>query len=251
MVAAPDFFVPPSELDPLVRALTYPYAAPEHDYRFRDGTAHAVDGLSAGDRADRVPVLAFGSNRAPDQLRRKFAGLAGVEIGVERARLAEFDVVYSAHLSGYGAVAATLLDSPGTVVDLAITWLPPRLMARMHATEGVGLYYDFVELDGLALATRSGARHGRVFAYVCRFGALVGPQGPLALAPITAAARRFAALDQRGAQTIAIAKLGLRKTVEAFITENVAEPARRQAREAGLAADARALGWPALRCIAL
>ena len=38
------FFVPPSALDPIVRALTYPYPAPDHDFIFRDGGVSSIIG---------------------------------------------------------------------------------------------------------------------------------------------------------------------------------------------------------------
>ena len=64
------------------------------------------------DREARTPVLAYGSNAAPEVLSRKLA-LSDQPVLVVPARLREFDVVYSAHISPYGAVPATLQRSPG------------------------------------------------------------------------------------------------------------------------------------------
>ena len=248
-MSAPPLYVPPSALDPVVRALTYPYPAPDHDYVFRGGVAEPVPALAAAHRDGRVPVLAIGSNRAPEQLQRKFADMPAAEIGVERIRLAGFDVVYSAHLSGYAALAATLLQAPGVEVEISVTWLPPSLMARMHATEGIGVFYDYVALAGLSIRVLAGGRMDRAFAYVCRLGALNLGGEPRGLEAIAASGRRHAAIDQRSAQAAAIAKLGLDLDVEAFVRENATNERLRLAREATLTADAIIFDWPDSRVI--
>ncbi|MFO0292650.1 MAG: hypothetical protein ACK51F_04860 [Rhodospirillales bacterium] len=235
--AGAELFVPPSALDPVVRALTYPYPAPDHDFVFRNGGAVPVPALAASDRADRVPVLAIGSNRAPEQLQRKFADIPDAEIGVERVRLSGFDVVHSAHLSGYAALAATLHPAPTVEVDVSITWIPPRLMARMHATEGIGTFYDFLLLDGVALAHRDGGgARTSVFAYVCRLGALDFGGGPRGLAAVAARGRPYPALDQTEAQRALAAMLGADGALEGFVRANAMDAALRLAREEALAA---------------
>ena len=242
-MSAPPLFVPPSELDPVVRALTYPYPAPAHDYVFRAGTAQPVTALTPDDRAGRVPVLAIGSNRAPEQLRRKYADMPDAEIAVERIWLDGFDVVYSAHLSGYGAVAATLLAVPATRVEISVTWIPQQLMGRMHATEGIGTFYDYVELRGLSARSVSGNEIRRAFGYVCRLGALNLGGVARALSAIPAQGRTIPALDQRQVQEAAIRKLGLETTLEVFVRESIANAALRETRERRLAADAFAFAW--------
>lgn len=233
--AGAELFVPPSALDPVVRALTYPYPAPDHDFVFRGGTAVRVAALPDGARAGCVPVLAIGSNRAPEQLQRKFADIPDAEIGVERVRLAGFDVVHSAHLSGYAALAATLHPAPAVEADVSITWIPPRLMARMHATEGVGTFYDFLRLDGVALARRDGGgTYAGAFAYVCRLGALDFGGGPRGLAAVTARGRPYPALDQTEAQRALATILGAGEDLESFVRRNALDAELRLAREQSL-----------------
>jgi hypothetical protein len=89
---------------------------------------------------DRVPVLAIGSDAAPEQLARKFihAGLiADPLIPVLRARLHDFDVVHASCITAHGSVPATLWRSPGTVVDVFVAFLSPVQLSRMHETDGV------------------------------------------------------------------------------------------------------------------
>jgi len=240
-------YVPPSPLDPVQRALTYPYTAPDHDYVFRGGTAAAVVRLADADREGRVPVLAIGSNRAPEQLARKFADMPDAEIPVERVRIRGFDVVHSAHLSGYAALAATLLQAPEVSAQIAITWIPPRLMPRMHATEGIGTFYDFVAFDGLAVERLAGGAMIGAYGYVCRLGALDFGDGPRGLSAVAARFRPWPAIDQRAAQEAAIARLDLACDVETFVRENAADPALRSAREAKLRRDAIAFAAPGTR----
>ncbi len=233
---------PHAAMDPLERALSYPYEAPAHSYLFRDGEAVAA-AIGAREREGRIPVLACGSNRAPAQLKRKFAGMVGAVIAAERVFLADFDSVYAAHISGYGAIAATLQHSPGTRVELFITWLPEALMGRMHATEGRGAFYDYVRLDGLALESEGGDRFGHAYAYAFRGGCLNLGGSPAALAAVPAERRRFRALTEAEVQAAAQAKLGEGGPLEAFVLAAVHDQAVRLAREAQLCGDALPFSW--------
>jgi hypothetical protein len=240
---------PHAAIEPLERALTYPYEAPAHSYLFRGGKAEPA-AIGAHERQGRIPVLACGSNRAPAQLGRKFAGMDGAEIAVERVFLADFDSVYAAHISGYGAVAATLQHSPGARVELFITWLPEALMERMHATEGRGRLYDYVRLDGIMLESEGGDRFGHAYAYAFRGGCLNLGGSPAALAAIRTAGRRFPALTEGEVQAAVQARLGEGGPLEAFVLAAVRDRAVRRAREARLREDALPLAWPRVAVIA-
>lgn len=180
------------ENDTLQRAFGYPYPAHSNDFLFEDGQArpltvdHPLDGLT--------PVIAVGSNRAPVQLARKFAGMK-VCVPVTRLQARDVDVVHSAHIAGYGSVPATLAASPGTTVELWITWLDATALARMDETEAVGVNYDrlTVSLDW----TESGPRApARALMYAGRRGLLRLDDSLVALAAIPAQARRFPAMSQ-------------------------------------------------------
>lgn len=240
---------PHAAMDPLERALSYPYEVPAHSYLFRGGEAVPA-AIGPRERTGRIPLLACGSNRAPAQLARKFAALPGVVIPVERVFLADFDSVYAAHISGYGAIAATLQHSPGTRVELFITWLSEALMPRMHATEGRGAFYDYVRLDGLALESEGGERFDRAYAYAFRGGCFAIGGSPAALAAVPAEHRRFRALTQAEAQAAAQVKLGDTGRLEDFVLAAVHDQAVRLAREARLCGDALPFAWPSVAVVA-
>ena len=124
----------------LNRAFDYPYSWPKDSYVLKNGR---VDAFTQADLTQRQAVLAIGSNRSPSQLVRKFG--SNTCIPVERVSLEDYDIVFGARLSRYGAVPATPFPCPGVVVDVAINWLTAEQMDIMHRTEGVGRSYFTVE----------------------------------------------------------------------------------------------------------
>lgn len=184
--------------DPIARALGYPYPAHPEDYLF-DGTwahplspDHGFEGLT--------PVIAVGSNRAPRQLSRKYAPhyMNGpVAIPVTRIKARDVDVVYAAHMAGYGSAPATLAPSQGTVVELWVNWLDGPALERMDQTEGLGVQYDrvTVALDVTAEPGRPAPRE--MLLYAARRGLANHDGAPVALAEVPAEGRRYPALGQR------------------------------------------------------
>ncbi len=171
--------VEPEEMAAILRrALEYPYAAPERSYLYRDGAAAELPGEL--DLTDRTPLLAYGANAAPAALAYKLAALPGEEMPVLRAELEGFDVVYSAHVSPYGAVPATLRESPGTVAPVFVLHPTEGQMALLSATE---LNYDLVEVSGMA-------------AYRSKHGCLELDGSPIALTAVRSQGRALPALDQ-------------------------------------------------------
>jgi len=153
----------------LHRALNYPYDWPGACYLFHGRAAHAVDSRAAR-RAGRTPVLAYGSNRSPEQLARKFGALQQAQaILVETGSLEGFDVVHSAHITSYGAIPAALHPAPGVRVTVAVTWLSADQLETMDRSESAGLNYgrqhigvDVTLADGTVIAHAEGYRttHG-------------------------------------------------------------------------------------------
>jgi hypothetical protein len=163
----------------LERALAYPYATPERSYLYLDGEARELPAAGA-DLSARTPLLAYGANAAPDALARKLAPLPGVELPVLRSELAGFDVVYSAHVSPYGAVPATLLESPGTTAPVFVIYPTAEQRALLTVSEP---NYDLAEVDGIA-------------AYRSKHGCLSIDGSPVALSAVRSRGRTLPELDE-------------------------------------------------------
>ncbi len=162
----------------LRRALTYPYAAPERSFLYRKGQAEELPGDL--DLSGRTPLLSYGANAAPEALAIKLAALPGEAMPVMRAELEDFDVVYSAHVSPYGAVPATLVESPGTTTPVFVLHPTAEQRALLTASE---LNYDLVEVNGIA-------------AYRSKHGCLSIDGSPVALAAVRSVERTLPELDE-------------------------------------------------------
>jgi len=165
----------------LARAIDYPYPTPDASYLYRDGGAAELP-PEGPDLDGRMPLLAYGANAAPETLARKLARLPGVEMPVLQFELAGFDVVYSAHVSPYGAVPATLVESPGTVAPVFHLHPTADQLAVLTATE---LNYDLVEIDGVAV-------------YRSKHGPLSAGGSSLALEAVRSRGRTLPDLDEPG-----------------------------------------------------
>jgi hypothetical protein len=229
-------------------AQCYPFRIPGHSFTFVDGAMRPFDREAAA-REGRVPVIACGSNRSPEQLARKYGTAPGTVIPVERAWLRDFDVVYVAHITSYGSVAATVQHVPGMSVEVSVTWLDPEQLARMHATESLGHHYHYARLDRLELARESGGGLEHAFAYVTILGALAHEGEAAGLAEVAAEQRPHAGLTQAEVQDAIFARLGAGQSRREFILENVRDRETRRARERALAADALPFAWPHLTVI--
>ncbi len=227
--------LPSSDEARLRLAKGYPYAAPEGSYLYRDGETTTIAGdLDPNVLKDRVPVIAHGSNRAPEQIHRKFNHLSGQasQIPVTRARLADHDVVYSAHMTRYGAVSATLHAAPGTQVTVFVTWLTEAQLPRMHETEiGLG-NYGYGRMRGIDLALEGGSQLDEAYAYLSIHGCLADPQTdgehPLALSAVAASERRHRAVHQEDALALLRDHHEPEAELDGMILSTIADTAKRR-----------------------
>lgn len=223
----------------LALAKTYPFAAPGHSYLFRDGAARPLQPGSgeAALFAERVPVLAHGSNRSPEQLRRKYGD--GAEIPVSLGWLADYDVVYSAHITQYGAVASTLQHSPGSRVRIAINWLTETQLTRMHETEGPSTY-QYGRMTSLSLSLEAGpaASLAEAFIYFSRNGCLARDGRPVGMAAVTTEQRSHAPLGQVEALTHVRDRYRASADLDRMILEAIRDKALRLALVAEMKAEA-------------
>jgi len=225
-------------LDAVARALDYPYAAPAGSFLFRDGRAEPYQPPGREAHGLRVPVIGYGSNRAPVQLARKYSGAA--RIPVEAAWLEGFDAVHAARLSGYGAVPATLAPCPGCRVAVKLVWLALDQLPAMHASEAIGVGYDFGVLEAPVRAEHSGLLP-RAFVYIARSGAFAPDGEPLALDGLAAEGRRWRAAGQAEVQARMRTALAPAEPLEAFLLAHIEDRALRQERAAWLVKSA--LPW--------
>ena len=174
----------------LNRAFDYPYSWPADSYVLKDGR---VDPFTDIDLTHRQPVLAIGSNRAPCQLLRKFGSRAFIP--VERVLLKDYDIVFGARLSRYGAVPATPFPCPGVIVNVAINWLTDEQLDIMHRTEGVGRSYFTVEFPW-GLLGRVDSRPPPL-GYVASAGALKLQGELVALSAVSAVGRTLDSATSR------------------------------------------------------
>lgn len=189
--------LPKETAERLALAKGYPYIAPPQSYLLSAGCALPL----APDEAPRAvagrqPVIAHGSNRSPEQLLRKYGATA--EIPVTYAWLADYDVVYAAHVTRYASIASTLHHAPGCAVRIAVTWLDAAQLLRMHETEGTKYLYGALEGADIACELGLGARLAAAppTLYLYRLGALTEGGAPLGLAVLEAKNRRHVARDQ-------------------------------------------------------
>lgn len=229
----------------LAIAKGYPYGAPANSYLFRDGRAHPLSAASTGAPfTGRWAVLGHGSNRAPGQLARKFAHFEGAasEIPVTYVWLDGYDVVYSAHVTAYGAIASNLTYAPGCRVRVALTWLTERQLERMHETEGA---YAFGRLHGARIQTDAGpdAAHTDIHIYLSDHGCLLDQGAPLGIESVRALRRPHPAVDQVRVQQLVYDKIARDLDAEAgldsFILHAVADPDIRMHRIRALAEHAQ------------
>jgi hypothetical protein len=215
------------------RALAYPYAVPARSYLLAGPDPGGVREIAPteAETAGRAPLLAYGSNAAPEALARKLGETASAAPVVAlRATLAGFDVVYSAHISRYGSVPATLRRSPGTETTVFVLHLTAEQLRLVETTEP---NYERVELREVSCRVEGGATLTELDAYASRHGCLTIDGSPVALAEIAAAGRKLRAMSQRQVQEHVRATLAPDRSLERFVAENASQPqfARARGRE--------------------
>lgn len=179
--------------DRVRHAKAYPFPILDRSFIYED---HKIKSFRFDEKLfeHRTPVLAAGSNQSHEQLIRKFSVLDGdVTIPCVRGKLHDFDVVYAAHITGYGSIPATFQASPGTQVQVFVSWFDERQLDRMHATEG---NYTFDRLSPIRIVLDHGQKLIEAYAYSSKVGCLNREGEPVALAEIPAENRTFPAIAQ-------------------------------------------------------
>ncbi len=199
--------------------------------RAPDGDVVALGGYceSLGIDRSRVPaepvrLLSYGANASCDELARKLAGHDPV-VPVALTEIGDLDVVFSAHASPRGGLGAAVQRSPGTWIEVALTYLDPELVPLIDATEE--------NYHRIAMPARG------VEFYVSKHGCLVLDGSEVALSAIRARGRRFPEMTTIDAVEAVRARIAPDVTLERFVEENATDPELRAARTAVLRAGAR------------
>jgi len=196
-------------------ACAYPWARPAGSYLLdADGDVHLLAELEEREREQiierfsggaggrdrpRVPLLAIGSNAAPDTLQRKFAHFpdaADRTALVVTGRLHDFDVGFSAQPALYGALPATIFPSPDTAVATALLWLTPAQFTQLTWSE---LSYRVGRLRTRFTVDDADEHFDEVLVFVSRWGAFSPDGAPAALRTLPAERRTATALTQQDA----------------------------------------------------
>ena len=102
--------------DPVIsRALDYPYSSPAYDFVLKKGSVARLQDKSS--LAGRIPVLAIGSNRSPEQLLRKFSERDILPVTCIQL-CGEYDVAYNS--SQFMIPGSFNLTSFAKVIDMAV-----------------------------------------------------------------------------------------------------------------------------------
>jgi hypothetical protein len=211
--------------DVVERAMRYPYAVPGRAFAQLRHQTLSPDEVEI-DPDERTLLLAYGSNGSPEVLARKLA-LSADPVLVEPGWLHDFDVVYSAHISPYGAVPATLQRSPGTVVRVAVLHLMEEQMRLVSATEP---NYEPTRLADVRCDLSAGAIRTELSAYLSRHGCLLIDGAEVALVAVPARGRRFAELSEPQVLEYVRATACPEESIDAFVLSSVADPALAQER---------------------
>lgn len=174
-----------------------------------------------------VRLLSYGANASTEELARKLAGLEPV-VPVVLTERGDIDVVFSAHASPRGGLGAAVQRSPGTWIQVAVTYLREDLVGPIDATE---VNYDRIAMPGIG-----------AHVYVSKHGCLVLDGSEVALAAVPARGRRFPALTTIEAVEEVRRRIAPDRTLEQFVLENATDERLRAERTAVLRETARPFG---------
>jgi hypothetical protein len=180
--------------------------------------------------SERIPVLAVGSNQSPEQLARKFASSDWGKIPTSRVHLHDFDSVYSAHMTDYGSIPATLHPAPGTRVTLYVNWLNQQQLSAMHKTELTNENYTYSRLEDIQISVDAGPHLTAINLYMGRHGAYAPKGYTIPLAEVPAEGRmKSVAKSQVEILAQVHAQLAPELEFEHFIIASIESPNRRKA----------------------
>lgn len=164
-----------------------------------------------------------------------------------RAVLRDFDVVYSAHITSYGAVPAALQHFPGAETTMHLLWATEAQHRVLRQTEP---NYDVVMLEGLDLRLEGGGAGPRAAeTYVSRHGLLALHGAEVALAAVRATGRQVPAMTEEEVLCVARDRVAPGLDLDVFILENTRDHELRRRRSDQLGQGARRFRYPRWRLV--
>jgi hypothetical protein len=148
-----------NDAEVLARAKAYPFARPESSVIVMGGEVRPLVKVDPDEFASRTAVLAYGSNASPESLRWKFPDHVAV-LPLLRGTATGIDVVYSAHMTVYGSIPATLQASPGTRAEVFVALLTQAQLELVAAWEINATAQRLVGLELNLDCVPHGRRHG-------------------------------------------------------------------------------------------
>lgn len=219
-----------SNIEKLSLAKNYPYSRPRGSYLLEKDRIIELKGRVLDGKLDKfVPVLAYGSNASPDQLRRKLPDIKE-PVAVLEATLKDVDVIFSAHFSKYGALPATLANSPGTTLYTHVVMLKKEQLQLIHKTERPA--YRYGKLKKPILIDRVGFREN-VHAYFFDHGYVVDGRF-VSFDEVYAENRKFVSMKHSDMLELVCKKLDHSKDLDKFIFNMVKDDAVRIKNEMAL-----------------
>ncbi len=206
------------------KAINYPYKAPTTSFTFKNGKFYQGIHISL---KDRVPIISIGSNRSPYQLKNKFGSKEN--LCVIPAKLYNSVVVYAASMSAYGSIPATQWPCEGSVSKLNLLWLNQDQLQIMHLSEGLGIAYNYVELDKNTVTIQEEDYSGPVFGYIStRGGYLFDGNFPLRLKNIESNTNTFLSLNEYEAlNKLFLENSGCHTSLESWLKELISNKSKR------------------------
>ncbi len=188
-------------------------------------------------KAGWVPVLASGSNASPVRLLEKFGDVPGATVLVVKGAVTQLVSVYSAHITRYGSISATLQHVEGARAHVFCLLVPQTLLPLLHKSEALGMNYDFYRLEGAQFETQEGATIGDLHAYLSRWGSLQIDGQNVGLAAFRAAGVTGPVMAQGDVMARVHGLLSPGETLHRFILTNIKDDALRKQRIKRLSRD--------------
>ncbi|MDC3063063.1 hypothetical protein OA253_00415 [Alphaproteobacteria bacterium] len=206
------------------KAINYPYRAPTTSFTFKNGKFYQGIHISL---KNRVPIISIGSNRSPYQLENKFG--MKENLCVTPAKLCNSVIVYAASMSSYGSIPATQWPCEGSVSFLNLLWLNQNQLQIMHLSEGLGIDYNYVELDKDTVILQEEDYSGPIFGYISmKGGYLFDGISPLRLKNIKSNTNTFLSVNEYEAlNKLFLENPGCHTSLESWLKKMISDKSKR------------------------